>query len=53
VLDLALVVEPSVDPVEVGIVDEGSAVVALSRSVDSLAKLRHQVEQCVEFYAEF
>ena len=52
VLDLALVVDTRIDPVEVGIRDEGAAVVALSRPVDALTELRHQVEECVEFDAE-
>jgi hypothetical protein len=49
VFDLALIVDASVDPVEIRIRDEGAAVVALTRPVDALAKLRHQVEECVEF----
>ena len=52
VFDLALVVDASIDPVEICIGDEGAAVVALSRPVDALTELRHQVEECVEFDAE-
>ena len=50
--DLALVIDASIDPVEICIGDEGAAVVALSRPVDALTELRHQVEECVEFDAE-
>jgi hypothetical protein len=49
VFDLALIVDASIDPVEVSVGDKGAAVVALSRPVDALPKLRHQVEECVEF----
>ena len=52
VLDLALVVHARIDPVEVGIRDEGAAVVALSRPVHALTELRHKVEQRVEFDIE-
>ena len=52
VFDLALVIDASIDPVQICIGDEGAAVVALSRPVDALTKLRHQVEECVEFDAE-
>jgi hypothetical protein len=52
VFDLALIVDASVDPVEVSVGDEGAAVVALSRPVDALTELRHQVEECVEFDSE-
>ena len=52
VFDLALVIDASIDPVEICIGDEGAAVVALSRPVDALTELRHQVEECVEFDAE-
>ena len=52
VFNLALVVDASIDPVEICIGDEGAAVVALSRPVDALTELRHQVEECVEFDAE-
>ena len=52
VFDLALVVDASIDPVEICVGDEGATVVALSRPVDALTKLRHQVEECVEFDAE-
>ena len=45
--------EGELDAVEVAAIgDEGAAVVALSRPVDALTKLRHQVEECVEFDAE-
>lgn len=50
--NLALIVEPSIDPVEIGISDKGAAVVALSRPVDALTELRHQVEERVEFDIE-
>jgi len=53
VFDLALVIDASIDPVEIRIGDEGAAVVAFSRPVNALTELRHQVEQCVEFDAEF
>jgi hypothetical protein len=52
VFNLALVIDASIDPVEICIGDEGAAVVALSRPVDALTELRHQVEQGVEFDAE-
>jgi hypothetical protein len=52
VFNLALIVDASIDPVEVSVGHKGAAVVALSRPVDALTELRHQVEQRVEFYFE-
>jgi hypothetical protein len=49
VFDLSLIVHASIDPVEISVGDEGAAVVALSRPVDALTELRHQVEECVKF----
>jgi hypothetical protein len=49
VFDLGLVIDASIDPVEVSVGHKGAAVVALSRPVNALTELRHQVEQRVEF----
>jgi hypothetical protein len=46
---IRLIVNARLDPVQVSVGDEGSAVVALSRPVDALTVLRHQVEQRIEF----
>ena len=51
-VDDGIVFDSIIDPEEVGIGDEGAAVVALSRPVDALTELRHQVEECVEFDSE-
>jgi hypothetical protein len=47
-----LVLNARLDPEDVSVGDKGSAVVALSRPVNGLAVLRHQVEERVEFDAE-
>ena len=47
---IRLIVNARLDPVQVSVGDEGSAVVALSRPVDALTVLRHEVEERVEFY---
>jgi hypothetical protein len=49
VFDLGLIVHASIDPVEISVGDKGAAVVALSRPVDALTELRHQVEERIEF----
>lgn len=49
---IGIVFDPIADPVQVSVGDKGAAVVALSRPMDALAKLRHQVEERVEFDAE-
>jgi hypothetical protein len=46
---ISLIVNARLDPVQVSVGDEGSAVVALSRPVDALTVLRHQVEERIEF----
>jgi hypothetical protein len=46
---IRLIINARLDPVQVSVGDKGSAVVALSRPVDALTVLRHQVEQRVEF----
>ena len=51
-VNIGIVFDSIIDPEEVGIGDEGAAVVALARPVDALAVLRHQVEECVEFDSE-
>lgn len=47
-----LILNARLEPEDVSVSDEGAAVVALTRPVDALAVLRHQVEECVEFDAE-
>lgn len=49
---IGIVFDSIADPVQVSVGDKGAAVVALSRPMDALAKLRHQVEERVEFDAE-
>ena len=49
---IRLIVNARLDPVQVSVGDKGATVVALSRPVDALTKLRHQVEECVEFDSE-
>jgi hypothetical protein len=46
---IRLIVNARLDPVEISIGDKGSAVVALSRPVNALTVLRHEVEQRIEF----
>jgi hypothetical protein len=46
---IRLIVNARLDPVQVSVGDKGAAVVALSRPVDALTVLRHQVEQRVKF----